>query len=274
MSPKALMIPKRRWLELTWQDFVGADTSRWIAVLPVTAVEQHGPHLPLGVDCYIAEAYLARVIEALPATVPACFLPLQVIGKSDEHLAFPGTASLPAEAAVAAWTALGEAVQRAGLRKLVIVSSHGGNTPVVDIVARDLRARLQMLVVCTAWARFGYPEGLFPEAELRHGIHAGDVETSIMLATRPDLVRKDLAETFTPATVAMTQRFKWLRADRPAGFGWMAQDLNASGAIGDAAAASAEKGEAALAHGAAAFVELLADVHKFDADWLEDGPLA
>ncbi len=265
------MLPKRDYLDMSWQDF--ADTSRWIAVLPVAAVEQHGPHLPLGVDTFIAEAYLAEALRLLPDTVPATFLPVQRIGQSEEHLAFPGTLTLAADAAKRAWTDIAESLARAGIRKLVIVSSHGGNTQVVDLIARDLRARLRMLVVAASWHRFGYPDGLFDPAERKHGIHGGDIETSIMLAARPDLVRLEKAADFTPATIAMEKEFRYLAAYRPTAIGWMSQDLNASGAVGNATLASAEKGKAAIAHGARAFVELLAEVDRFDLARLAKGPL-
>jgi creatinine amidohydrolase len=267
------MLPKRDWLEMTWQDLAGADTARWIAVLPVAAVEQHGPHLPLGVDTFIAEAYLARVRSALPAELPVTFLPLQQVGQSDEHLSFPGTLTLSSTVVIKAWSEIAESVHRAGVAKLVIVTSHGGNLQAIEVIARELRARLGMLVVAAAWHRFGYPEGLFTAEERHHGIHGGAIETSLMLAARPDAVRQERAAPAVPLSVAMEAEFKWLHTYRPAGFGWMTQDLHPSGAVGDPTAASAEKGEAALAHGARAFVELLAEVDRFDLGRLAKGPI-
>jgi len=263
-------------MEMTWQDIAtaGAATARWIAVLPLAAVEQHGPHLPLGVDSFIAEAYLARVRKILPDELPVTFLPVQRIGVSVEHLAYPGTLTLSAATAVATWTELGESLARAGLRKLVLVTSHGGNVSAMELVARDLRARLRMLAVTVGWHRFGYPDGTFSGEEKKHGIHGGDIETSLMLAAIPESVRTEASPNATPATVAMAGEFKWLGAYRPAGFAWMTQDLNATGAIGDATLASAAKGEAALAHGAQAFVELLSEVDRFDLTRLREGPLA
>ncbi len=269
-------LPKRDWMEMTWQEIAGAGaaTSRWIAVLPLAAVEQHGPHLPLGVDTFIAEAYLGRVRKIVSDALPVTFLPVQRIGVSVEHLAYPGTLTLSAATAIGAWTEIGESLARAGLRKLVLVTSHGGNVAAMELVARDLRARLGMLAVTVGWHRFGYPDDTFSREEKRHGIHSGDIETSLMLAALPDTVRMEKAPNATPATVEMAREFKWLGAYRPAGFAWMTQDLNATGAIGDATLATAAKGEAALTRGAEAFVELLREVDRFDLARLREGPLA
>jgi creatinine amidohydrolase len=271
-----MTLPKRDWMEMTWADIAAAGEAvrRWIAVLPLAAVEQHGPHLPLGVDAYVAEAYLARVRKILPEALPVTFLPVQPVGVSAEHLGYPGTLTLSAATAIKAWTEIGESLARARLRKLLLVTSHGGNVAAMELVARDLRTRLGMLAVTVGWHRFGYPEGTFSNEERRHGIHGGDIETSLMLAAMPDAVRTERAAQATPATVAMAHEFKWLGAYRPAGFAWMTQDLNATGAVGDATQASAAKGEAALAHGAQAFVELLGEMDRFDLARLRDGPLS
>ena len=259
--------------ELSWPDVERRIHDKTPVLLPIGATEQHGPHLPLGVDSFIAEAYLAHVRNVLPDALPVTFLPIQRVGVSVEHLAYPGTLTLSATTAIAAWTEIGESLARAGLRKLVLVTSHGGNVAVMELVARDLRARLGMLVVTVGWQRFGYPENIFSGEEKKHGIHGGDVETSLMLAGTPGAVRMEAAHNATPATVAMAREFKWLGAYRPAGFAWMTQDLNASGAVGDGTLASAAKGEAALAHGAQAFVELLREVDGFDLKRLRAGPL-
>jgi creatinine amidohydrolase len=256
------------WLSLTTQEF----SSDRIAVLPVAAVESHGPHLPVGVDSYIAQAYLARV-RALLKDSPALFLPVQAVGASDEHKAFRGTLTLSPQTALAAFIEIGESVARAGIKKLIIVNSHGGNIALIDLAARQLRVRHAMLAVHTSWGRLGYPDGLFSQGERTHGIHGGDIETSIMLAAYPNLVRRDRIANFEPATYAMERDFAHLRADFPAGFGWMTQDLHPSGAVGDASLATPEKGEAALDHGARAFVELLGDVERFDLAKLAQGPL-
>lgn len=252
------------WTDMTTEDFRGADAASWIAVLPVGAVEQHGPHLPVGVDSMIGQGYLDRVRSNLPSDLDVTFLPAQTIGCSEEHVGYPGTLSLTPESAIRAWTDIGLSVARAGVRKLVLINSHGGNSPVLDIVARTLRAQANMLVVIASWRRLGYPDGLFSAEELTHGIHGGEVETSLMLAFRPDLVRRELAENFRPLSYAMAESYTYLRACGPIGFGWMSSDLHPSGAAGDAASARAEAGEELAYHGASAFVELLRDVDRFE----------
>ena len=267
-------MPPRDWTDICWPDMAAANPSRWIAVLPLAATEQHGPHLPVGTDVMIAQAYLDRVHELLPEDLPATFLPLQPIGISTEHVGYPGTLTLPTETALKSWMALGTGVARAGVKKLVIVTSHGGNSAAMTLVAQDLRADHGLLVVTTSWSRFGVPNGLFPEQEFRHGIHGGAVETSIMLARYPQHVRQQAIADFQPASVAMESDYRWLSAHRPAPFAWQAQDLHPSGAAGDATLGTAEKGERLLDHAARAFIELLADVDKFDVKRLLPGPLA
>src|ERR1700744_4858323 len=209
-------IPPRDWTDIHWPDVAGSSAARWIAVLPLAATEQHGPHLPLGTDVMIAQAYLARVHELLPDTAPVTFLPIQPVGISTEHIDYPGTLTLPTATALESWMALGESVVRAGLKKLVMVTSPGGNSAAMGLVAQDLRARHGMLVVATGWSRFGAPDGMFSEQELRHGVHAGAVETSIMLARYPQTVRKDKIADFHPASIAMEKDYRWLSAHRPA----------------------------------------------------------
>jgi creatinine amidohydrolase len=265
-------VPPRDWSDLHWPDVSGTGPAQWIAVLPLAATEQHGPHLPVGTDVMIAQAYLARVRELLADTVPATFLPLQPVGISTEHLNYPGTLTLPTDVALKAWMALGESVARAGIRKLVMVTSHGGNSAAMTLVAQDLRAHHGLLAVTTGWSRFGAPDGLFSAEELRHGVHGGAVETSIMLARYPQHVRTENIADFRPASISMEKDYRWLSAHRPAPFAWQAQDLHPGGAAGDATQASAEKGQRVLDHGAAAFCELLTDLDKFDPQTLLDGP--
>jgi creatinine amidohydrolase len=267
------MLETKFWAEMTWTDFQALDMASIIAVLPLAATEQHGPHLPLGTDTFIMKGHIARVVERLPDELAVLFLPVQNCGLSIEHADFPGTLSLPVESLISAWTKLCECVHRTGCRKLVLLNSHGGNTAILDIIAHDLRARLGMLVVMASWRRFGAPDGLFSAHEQAHGIHAGEIETSLMLNFRPDLVREDEVATFASQSVAIEREFNWLRVGPPTGIGWMSQDLSTSGATGNAAAANARKGETSADYGATAFIELLQDINAFDLTTLEDGPL-
>jgi creatinine amidohydrolase len=267
-------LPPRDWTDIRWPQIGDANPARWIAILPLAATEQHGPHLPVATDVMIAQAYLARVRELLSDSIPATFLPLQPVGISTEHIDYPGTLTLPTEVALKSWMALGESVARAGLKKLVMVTSHGGNSAAMTLVAQDLRAQHGLLAVTTSWSRLSAPEGLFSAEEVRHGIHGGAVETSIMLARYPQHVRREKIADFRPHSIAMEQDYRWLSAHRPAPFAWQAQDLHPSGAAGDATLASAEKGQRLLDHGARAFCELLADIDKFDPATLSRAPKA
>jgi creatinine amidohydrolase len=260
------------WTDLSTRDFAALDWARTIVVAPIAAVEQHGPHLPVGVDATIMQGCVERIVERLPRQQSVLFLPIQSIGVSIEHRDFPGTLTLSQGTAFAMMTELLESVIGAGALKLVLLSSHGGNSPLIAQLALELRARRGVLVVTSSFSRFGVPEGLYCAEELRHGIHGGEIETSLMLAFRPDLVDMARAQNFVAATFKFEREYKWLRADRPAGFGWMAQDLSPDGAMGDAAKATAEKGAATAAYWAGAFTELLQDVSAFDLSRLSRRP--
>ncbi len=263
----------RDWTDIRWSDIAPADVSQAIAVLPLAATEQHGPHLPFETDVLIADAYLARSRDLLPDDSPVTFLPVQPVGISTEHIDYPGTLTLPTEVALKSWTGIGESVARAGVKKLVIITSHGGNSAAMMLVAQELRAHQKMFVVTTSWSRLSAAERVFPADEVRHGIHGGAVETSIMLARYPDQVRQEAIADFPSISIAMEREYRWLSTQRPAPFAWQTQDLHPSGAVGNATLASADKGEQLLDQGARAFCELLAEVDKFDVKRLAKGPL-
>lgn len=229
-------------------------------MLPVAAIEQHGPHLPVSTDLSIMNGMLETVFPLLPADLDVRFLPVQSVGKSNEHIHAPGTLTLTPLAAIQSWADIGSSVARAGIRKLVIVNSHGGNEEIIGIVARELRIAFRMMAVRTAWMRFGAPEGMFTEEEWRLGIHGGDIETSLMLHFRPDLVDMTKAENFRSATARADASFEFLRPQGPHGFAWMAPDINPAGVAGNAAAATAGKGAATARHQAEGFVRLLNEV--------------
>lgn len=258
------MLPRHFWHEMTTEDFKDPSRGNWIAVLPVAAIEQHGPHLPIVTDTAIADGQVQRVLELLPDDLPATFLPTQQVGKSDEHISSPGTLTLSWDTVTRCWIEIGECVARAGVRKMVLINAHGGNVPILDIVARELRVKHDMFVTATNWLRFGQPEGLFSKEELSFGIHGGDIETSLMLHLRPDLVQMDHAQDFKSQQQDYQKEFKHLRGHGKAQYGWKAQDLNPLGALGNAEIATAEKGRLSLDHAAKGFIDLLRDIETFD----------
>ena len=260
-----MAVPKkpRYWHELTTFDFDALNKDKVVAVLPVGATEQHGPHLPVLVDAGLNKAIVERAISLLPQELDVLVLPAQTIGKSDEHAAFPGTLTLSTETLIRVWTEIGECVARAGIRRLLIFNSHGGQPQVADIVARDLRVRLGMFVVTTAWWQLDQQPGLFSDAEMKHGIHGGAVETSMMLHLYPELVRMDKAQNFVSLSALMENEYRLLTPEGGVGFGWQAQDLNPLGACGDATLADAAKGKQLVDGAAAGLVELLGEIVRY-----------
>jgi len=254
---------RRFWADYATCDLARMERASLVAVLPVAAIEQHGPHLPLSTDRDILDGLIAATVPKLPDDLPALFLPTQSVGKSDEHARFPGTLTLGAATLIAAWTEIGASVAAAGVRKLVILNSHGGQVAIVDVVARSLRIAHDMVVVGANWAALGLPEGLVSEHERRHGIHAGEMETAMMLALHPDKVAMERARTFESLSERLERNFSHIGIAPGARLGWQAQDLNPAGAVGDAAAATAEAGRAIIDHVSDAIVALLADVHRF-----------
>lgn len=251
------------WNELNASDFADLDDETTIAVLPIASTEQHGPHLPIATDVAIARGMLAEVRKALPPDLGMLVLPLQEIGKANEHIYGPGTLSFSAKMLIPLWTAIGEKVAEAGVRKLVIVNSHGGNTDIMSIVARELRVRFEMAVVSTQWSRFGYPDGMISEHERQFGIHGGEVETSLMLHFRPELVRMENAKNFRSKAEDMQEMSDYLQPLPPHALAWIAHDLNPYGVVGNAALGTAEKGAEIAAHQAAGFIRLVEDLRAF-----------
>jgi creatinine amidohydrolase len=263
--------PRKFWEDMTTADFTALDHERVVAVLPVAAIEQHGPHLPVTVDTAIVNGIVRRIIELLPDDLPVTFLPTMPVGKSNEHTAFPGTLSLSAETLIRLWTEIGESVARSGIRRLVLLNSHGGQPQIMDIVARDLRVRLKMFAVALNYWAVGMPEGLFPLAERMHGIHGGSSETSLMLHLRPELVRNEERRDFVSESIAIATRYKYLRPEGAGvGFGWQTQDLNEHGACGNALDADAQRGQKIIEHVAPRIVELLREVAAFPLSGLRD----
>lgn len=269
----------RFWADLRTTDFMrrAADgrAARTVAVLPVAATEQHGPHLPLCVDTALLDGVIGASLPLLPDTLEALFLPTQAVGFSPEHLAFPGTLTFSAETVLRVWTEIGEAVARAGVQKLLIFNGHGGNVGAMDLVARDLRARCGLLVYSASWFSLPLPaevEALFPATEHRFGIHAGDIETSMMLALRPDRVDMTAARDFPSTSQVRAARYPILGNGRSAKLGWQMQDYHPQGAVGNAAAATAEKGRAVIGAAAQQLAALLQEIADLPADTLVARP--
>jgi creatinine amidohydrolase len=266
-----MRLKSRYWWDLSTRDFAALDMGQVIALQPVAAVEQHGPHLPLRVDAAINEGILARAIAIMPHDLPVLILPAFPVGKSDEHIAFPGTLTLSHETLARVWFEIGESLHRAGCRKILFYNSHGGNPPVMDIVTRDLRVKCGMLAVAASWFATIDTGDLFGAAERRHGIHGGEEETSMMLHLHPGLVDKAQVRDFASSSAAMAREFKLLTAEGPVAFAWMTQDLNPSGACGNAAAADAERGRTVVERAAGALVDLLQDMDRFPLEDLHAG---
>lgn len=235
----------RFWADLTTHDFAALDADRTVAVLPVAATEQHGPHLPLRVDQTLADGVIAAALPQLPAGLPVLFLPTQAVGYSPEHAAFAGTLTLSFETVTRTWIELGECVARTGVKKLVLFNAHGGQVSLMDVVARELRTRCGLIVFSTSW--FSLPLGdavlgQFSAHEHRFGVHAGEIETAMMLSLLPQWVELSQARDFRSAAEARAAQFAVLGNGRSAKLGWAMQDYNTAGAAGNAAAATAEKG--------------------------------
>jgi len=275
--------PSRYWADLSTRDFAALQASgeaaRTIAVLPVAATEQHGPHLPLSVDTVLVNGIVAAALPHLASDLKVLFLPTQAVGLSPEHARFPGTLTLKNETILRLWTDLGESVAAAGVKKLVLFNAHGGNVSVMDLVARDLRARLNMLVYSVSW--FNLPlldeqgndaSAQFSPVEHRFGIHAGDIETSMMLALDPAHVDMSQAQHFASAAQARSTQFDILGNGKSAKLGWQMQDYNPAGAVGNAAAATADKGQSVVAAAGRALARLLVEVDRLPPDTLLNLP--
>lgn len=260
-----MSMPKARW-EDNPADLSPSERRNWIAVLPLGAHEQHGPHLPFETDRLIAEGIVGRVVAALPRDLPATFLPVEPVGYSVEHMDVPGTRTLAYDEAITRWLGTAEQLARLGIRKFVMLNAHGGNSPLMTIVTTEARVRLRMLAVATSWTRFGQPQGWIAPEDKAIDIHGGDIETSVMLALCPERVDMAKARDFPSRQSDFARRFKHLRAYGPHAFGWKMSDLNPDGVAGNAAAATAERGEALLAHVVAGIIELLQDVKAVDVD--------
>ena len=264
----------RNWQDLTTAEFDAPDMAAAVALLPVAATEQHGPHLPLGTDAMIAEGLLDHARRAAPADLKVLQLPVLSVCASDEHRNFAGTLSVSTAELADRIVAVAERVRAAGLVRLVIVSSHGGNVAAMTDASLRCRADLDLLAVNLTWMRLGLPDGPVDEDERAFGVHGGLVETSLMLHFRPELVDMAVAGRFASLQETLAGSHDILRAHGPVGFGWMAEDLNPAGVVGDARAASADAGKRIADHQAARMIALLGEVAAVDPAGVRGRPSA
>ena len=270
--------PSRWWAEVSAHDFAKAQSSGLavdtVAVLPVGAVEQHGPHLPLGVDAMLIEGVVQAALPQLPASVPVLFLPPQNIGFSVEHSNYAGTLSLSPTTLIALWTELGACVAHAGIKKLLLLNGHGGQVSMMDIVARELRIQHGLLVYSASW--FGLVDDTanqqFCAHEHRFGVHGGEVETSMLLHLAPQTVHMDRAMNFASTSEDRAGKYRWIGNGRSAKLGWAMEDYNPAGAAGNAAAATAERGAAMVKSSAQGLVELLQEIHDLPLSTVQSQP--
>jgi creatinine amidohydrolase len=262
-----MQLPSKFWADLTSRHFAqlaaSAVIDQAVVVLPVAATEQHGPHLPVSVDATLVNGVVNASLAHLPADLPVLFLPTQQIGKSNEHIRFPGTLTLSAQTLISVWMELGASVARAGFKKLVLLNSHGGQVSVMDIVARDLRTAHDLIVYHTSWYNLPLGDaamGQFSPHEHRFGVHAGDIETSMMLALAPQLVDMAQAKNFHSTSQDRAAQYPVLGNGSSAKLGWQMQDYNPQGAAGNAAAATAAKGHALLGAAGVQLAKLLQEV--------------
>lgn len=263
-SPASGRAPLRSrfWVDWRAADFAAPGMDRTVAILPVAAIEQHGPHLPVSVDTAIADAIVQASLPHLPADSRALFLPTQSIGKSNEHAAFAGTLSFSSETILRVWTEIGDAVAAAGIRKLILFNTHGGQVSVMDLVARDLRTKHGMIVVSTSWFSLPVDFSAFSAHEMRFGVHGGEVETSMMLAIAPERVDMAQAENFASSSEIRSRQYAVLGNGRSAKLAWATQDLNPAGVAGNAKAATAPRGQALIEDAGRQLAALIGEVER------------
>jgi creatinine amidohydrolase len=259
----------RWWQSLSSPEAGELIASDPVAILPLAAIEQHGPHLPLSTDLDIGLGLLEAAFRLLAEDVPAWVLPPQAVGCSQEHARFPGTLSLGTELLAGVVKETGEALAGAGVRRLVLWNSHGGNRAVLDAAGLRLRESHGMLVVKASWFRFPHPSHLdLPPSEWEHGLHGGAVETAMMLHLRPELVRQDLAGHARSLGEELEGNLRRVRPEGGASFSWLAGDLNVAGVVGDARRAHATMGAVLIEHYAAVLADVIRDAHLFPLDRL------
>jgi creatinine amidohydrolase len=250
----------RNFAYLTWAQVDTLPRESTLLILPTAAIEQHGHHLPLATDTLCNNLLLGKALELVPAELPVYALPPVCYGKSNEHIGFPGTLSVSASTFMAVIRDLGASVAAGGFQKLVLYNSHGGNSSLVDVMARDLRAEFGL----RTFSLFGSPGARFdtvsPE-ERTYGFHAGEIETAYLLYGTPELVHKDR---YTANYIARVDEPELLRPEgSSANFAWLTRDIAPSGVMGDPSAATAENGEKWVNEAAGKIAEILVAMYHF-----------
>lgn len=264
------MTVSRYWRHLKSADFAEIDREDTVVILPLAAIEQHGPHLTLDVDLRINEGILSAVVERAPDNLPFVILPSQSIGYSAEHEAFPGTLSYPPSTLIDHWTTTVAQAAALGFRRFILFNSHGGNSDLMRIAVRELRVHYDVLAVAASWYRMVALEAFADAEELEHGIHGGLIETSVMLHLDPEHVDMSQAEAFPSFAAELVEKCRYLSATGNIQFGWMAQDLNSSGAVGDPSRATADAGKEIVQAASANLIELIGETASFDLSALSD----
>jgi creatinine amidohydrolase len=256
--------PERYFPYLTWTDIATLpNKAKTIIIQPLGSIEQHGPHLPLIVDAAIAEGVLGRALQSLAADIPAYVLPTLYYGKSNEHWGFPGVISLSAATLLQTLKEIGTSLYQSGFRKWILLNSHGGQIQVLEIAARDIHQShpdLQIFPFFT-WRMPHCAGDLLTPEEMTHGIHAGDAETSVMMALLPEWVHTDRLVCEFPQGVPKADELLSMEGSLP--FAWLTKEVSRSGVMGDATVATPEKGETLLACLAAGCAQAIAAVYHF-----------
>jgi creatinine amidohydrolase len=252
------------WQSLTTREISDIVARDPVLILPVAAIEQHGAHLPLSTDLDIGVGVLTRAFAELPDDFPAFVLPAQAVGASDEHMGFAGTLSLPAALLSGVIQQQAAAVRACGVRRLVISNSHGGNRHVIDDAALAIRRQHGMLVVKANYFMFPRPADVdLPDVEWRHGLHAGAVETAMMMHLRPGHVRTLPGRPATSLGEELEATLRHLGPEGTASFAWLASDLDVTGVAGDPRLADEEKGRRLVAHYGKILAEVIRDAKAF-----------
>jgi creatinine amidohydrolase len=251
----------RNFSYLSWKQVDALPRATTLLVLPTAAIEQHGHHLPLATDTLINNLLLGKALERIPIDVPIYALPPVCYGKSNEHIGFPGTLSVSAQTFLAVLRDLGTSIAAAGFKKVVLYNTHGGNTSLVDVLARDLRAEFGLRTFTLFGSGGASFDGISGQ-ERAYGFHAGEIETAFLLHATPDLVHMNEC---TANYIARVDQPELLKPEgSSANFAWLTKDIAPSGVMGDPRPATAENGERWSNEAAARIAEILLAMFNFE----------